>query len=136
MRAKGPAESRQDAARAPQDSCRLRSVSEGKNIVHYTRKIATIGATIVPVRNVNKTRENFGKGDGDKESDGQLVDGFVLHKNDDSEIDNTGNEDSDDSADVQENISKFRKQINKGRWSKEEKGHQFHLPLYEILLAV
>ncbi|CAH2005299.1 unnamed protein product [Acanthoscelides obtectus] len=41
-------------------------------------------------------------------------------KNDDSEIDNTGNEDSDDSADVQEQLSKFRKQINKGRWSKEE----------------
>nr|CAI5830890.1 unnamed protein product [Callosobruchus analis] len=41
-------------------------------------------------------------------------------KHDDSEIDNTGNEDSDDSADVQEHISKFRKQINKGRWSKEE----------------
>lgn len=41
-------------------------------------------------------------------------------KREDSEIDNTGNEDSDDSAATEEYQSKTKKPINKGRWSKEE----------------
>lgn len=41
-------------------------------------------------------------------------------KRDDSEIDNTGNEDSDDSAAAEDYQSKSKKSINKGRWSKEE----------------
>ncbi|XP_060528351.1 myb-related protein B isoform X2 [Cylas formicarius] len=45
-----------------------------------------------------------------------------LYKKDlDSEIDNSGNEDSDDSTGVEESQhSKVKKPINKGRWSKDE----------------
>lgn len=42
-------------------------------------------------------------------------------KREDSEIDNTGNEDSDDSAAAEEALqARSKKAINKGRWSKEE----------------
>ncbi|KAJ8925566.1 hypothetical protein NQ315_009406 [Exocentrus adspersus] len=44
-----------------------------------------------------------------------------IYKREDSEIDNTGNEDSDDSAGAEETLqAKSKKPINKGRWSKEE----------------
>lgn len=46
-------------------------------------------------------------------------------KREDSEIDNTGNEDSDDSGGAEEYQSKSKKPINKGRWSKEEVGTLF-----------
>ncbi|KAG5894946.1 hypothetical protein JTB14_023295 [Gonioctena quinquepunctata] len=42
------------------------------------------------------------------------------YKIEDSEIDNTGNEDSDDSAGTE--LTRSKKPINKGRWSKEEDG--------------
>lgn len=41
-------------------------------------------------------------------------------KREDSEIENSGNEDSDDSAAADDYQSKSKKPINKGRWSKEE----------------
>lgn len=48
------------------------------------------------------------------------IDNHVF-KREDSEIDNTGNEDSDDSAAAEEALqARSKKSINKGRWSKEE----------------
>jgi hypothetical protein len=44
-----------------------------------------------------------------------------IFKKEDSEIDNSGNEDSDDSAFTEElQHARTKKPINKGRWSKEE----------------
>ncbi|CAH0550998.1 unnamed protein product [Brassicogethes aeneus] len=45
--------------------------------------------------------------------------GLDLYRRDDSEIDNSGNEDSDESGGGEE-LNSRKKSINKGRWSKEE----------------